>query len=470
MRSRKISQENVDEPATPSGPDRARAWRRRLLGGLAALVVVAVGIRIAVPFLLAPSRPEINVVDIAPGADPEVAALVEEAAEVVEGLIERLRDRVEAWDVLGGFYYKFGKRDEALNCWEQCLELDPNSSEAHYWVGIVARDRGRNEEAVESFRKAHALNPSEPQVSVHLAQTLIDLGETEEAIKVLEENLAAYPGSLPSFVLLGEIYVQLKQHDKAKEHLETAVEMDPAYTTAYYGLAKACAGLGEKAESSRYMEKFKELKAADEQAHRDWLKARDDLPSVRRRVSEIYTAAGKAYLAHGYVEMAEELSLRAVELCPSQPECYLVLAWLYERQGRLDEARDVLLRASQANPDDLGVQLRLGVFLAEQGQFDAAEKALNEAIRLMPYLGGGYAALARVHLTFGRKLSEAKELAAKAVELEPLAKNYFLLGLVCQRVGDLASAREAIERAIELEPANPEYRQARELLQGGKAE
>ena len=70
----------------------------------------------------------------------------------------------------------------------------------------------------------------------------------------------------------------------------------------------------------------------------------------------------------------------------------------------------------------------------------------------------------------GRKLSEAKKLAAKAVELEPLAKNYFLLGSICRRVGDRAAARAAIEQAVALEPGNPQYRQAYELVRGGRAE
>ena len=332
------------------------------------------------------------------------------------------------------------------------------------------RKEGLTERPSSRFERPSNAPPSEPQVLVRMAQTLIDLGETNEAIKVLEQNLAAYPRSLSSFVLLGEIYVQSRQYEKAKQYLQTAIEMRPNYTTAYYGLAKACAGLDQEEESKRYMEKFKELKAVDEQAHRDWLKTGDDLPRVRKNASEIITKAAKAYLARGDPQTAETLLLRAVELGPSHPECHQVLAWLYERQGRIAEARDALAHGCKANPDDIGTHLRLGTFLAGQGKFDEAEKALREGIRIMPYLGGGYAALARLHLTANRKLDEANELAAKAVELEPLAKNYFLLALVRQRVGDHQAALAAIEKAVSLEPGNPEYRRAYVLIQEGKPE
>jgi len=75
-----------------------------------------------------------------------------------------------------------------------------------------------------------------------------------------------------------------------------------------------------------------------------------------------------------------------------------------------------------------------------------------------------------MHLMSGRKLSDAKELATKAVELEPLAKNYFLPGSICHRMEDLAAARAAIEQAAALEPGNPQYRQAYELVRRGRAE
>lgn len=472
MRGKAISHAS-DSVLTGSGKAERVAesrWQRGLPARLAVILVLAAGITVAVALHLGQRQREIVVVDVLPGADPAIAAVVHEATEVVETLIERVPDQANSWHVLGSFYYEFGKLDASVECWEKCLQLAPDFAEGHYWLGVAARDRGRNDEAVEWFRKALRGAPGETQVSVHLAQTLIDLGDMQEAIKVLEENRAAYPQSLASCVLLGEIYVQLEQYDKAKQDFERAIQMSPGYTAAYYGLAKACAGLGQTADSKRYLQKFKELKTRDEQAHRDWLKTGDDLPRVQQNVSGILTAASKVYLAQGDTETAERLLLRAIELGVSQPECHQVLAWLYERQGRMREAQDVLSRGREANPGDIGIHLRAGTLLAKQGKFDAAEQAFEDAMRIMPYLGGGYAALAQFYLTSNRKLEEAKKLAAKAIELEPLAKHYFLLGLICQRLGDLGGARAAIGQAVAFCPANPEYRQAYELVRNHKAE
>ncbi len=68
-------------------------------------------------------------------------------------------------------------------------------------------------------------------------------------------------------------------------------------------------------------------------------------------------------------------------------------------------------------------------------------------------------------LQTGRKFDEAKELASKAVEMEPMAKNYFLLSVSCERTGDLAGASSAAKQAIAVEPYNEQYQKLNQRLQ-----
>ncbi len=65
----------------------------------------------------------------------------------------------------------------------------------------------------------------------------------------------------------------------------------------------------------------------------------------------------------------------------------------------------------------------------------------------------------------GVKLQQARQLAEKAVELEQVAANYFVLSLACYKNGDTANASSAIKRAVDLEPGNPEYLHLYELIQ-----
>jgi len=83
---------------------------------------------------------------------------------------------------------------------------------------------------------------------------------------------------------------------------------------------------------------------------------------------------------------------------------------------------------------------------------------------MRPQDPAAYAALAQLYVRAGRKLPQARELAWRAVSLAPTAQNYVVLGGVCEKAGDLAGARAALERAMALEPGNEQFRRWHESL------
>ena len=95
-------------------------------------MAVAAGIAIAIAFLTEPSPPEITLVDVVSGADPEISAVARETAEVVKNLLQSHPNQVDSWNLLAEFYYNFGKKNEAVKCWNRCLKLDPGFSQGHF--------------------------------------------------------------------------------------------------------------------------------------------------------------------------------------------------------------------------------------------------------------------------------------------------------------------------------------------------
>jgi len=60
-------------------------------------------------------------------------------------------------------------------------------------------------------------------------------------------------------------------------------------------------------------------------------------------------------------------------------------------------------------------------------------------------------------LARNQNLADAVVWAKKAAELEPIAENYALLSVVCQRSGDRVGAVAAAEQACKLEPGNADF-------------
>ncbi len=264
--------------------------------------------------------------------------------------------------------------------------------------------------------------------------------------------------------MLGHAYLQLREFELAKKHFATAIEMGPDYTNAYKGMVDACRNLGERELAKKYAEQLRLKKTQDSENHRRMLKDYDDSANVASTMAEIYTAAANVYLAAGDPQTAEQHFRKALEYRDSFVPACEILAWLYKKQGRNKQSADTLRQLLRSVPDSLSANLTAGTMFAEMGYLDEAEEAYRGVIKLTPEMAGGYAALAGFLLQAQRKLPEAKEVAQKAADMEPVAPNFYLLTIACQATKDLDGAREAIRRAAEMEPLNPEYQRIRQFL------
>lgn len=113
-------------------------------------------------------------------------------------------------------------------------------------------------------------------------------------------------------------------------------------------------------------------------------------------------------------ELAERAAQRAIELDPSLPDPYLVLASLAEERGDDARARRILERAS-AHSNDPGIWLMLGEVLERSGELVDAEPAFSRSIDLDATLWGAQEGKRRV-------LEAQEEWQALADHLEQMTR------------------------------------------------
>ncbi len=267
-----------------------------------------------------------------------------------------------------------------------------------------------------------------------------------------------------SHFMLGEQYQLLKEYEKAKQCYETVIEMQPNHLNAYHGLAMVCAMLGDKDKSKGYMETFRNLKEEEMKALKERDSTFDDLFSARRSAAATYKDIGHFYYRRGDARKAEELFQRAAILDAGQAECRVLLASLYERQGQPAKALQCYEELSQIKPDNVNCYKNIGMISFQLQRYDDAEKAFRKVIELEPNQSFGYRYLAFLYVSMNKMLSEARELAEKAVALEKTGDNFFVFSMACSMTGDQAGAVRAIEQAMELEPENEKYQQIYEQL------
>jgi protein O-GlcNAc transferase len=397
-----------------------------------------------------------------PGTDPlEMAAHYKaEALDVARQLMKDLPGKVDPILLMGQVHSGQGNSTEAIRYWKEGLKLDPNRADAYDGMGWIALEKGDFETAISHWRHAVQIQPNMPGLHNSLSRALMGLGKVEEAIEALQKDLAISPKSSMSHLLLGEAYYQLGKYDKASEAYEKAIAIDPACTNAYYNLARSLMKMAPTgATRARECTKtFQKLKAEDLKVLKDRNTAYDDMVNVRRSLAGTHENAGRIYNKYGEYRRAEMHWRRALHLEPKSTSCRAQLASLYESTGRMAEAIHMHEELVELEPGDAMRRLVLASVLSGVKRFGDAEKALKKAIGVAPDLSWGYRDLAQLYLRTHKNFSEARGLAEKAVELEPSAANYNVLGWALFVNGQVEASLAAMRHAIELDPDNAEYR------------
>jgi cytochrome c-type biogenesis protein CcmH/NrfG len=277
----------------------------------------------------------------------------------------------------------------------------------------------------------------------------------------LEKSTRLPQAPSQSFYLLGQANLQAGKYADAKKSFQQATVLLPDHTQAYFGLFTACAKLGQAEEAQRYRERFMALEAADRRSHSERT-AREDtlggLPLVRSTVARTLFGAGQIYRVHQQLAKAAELLRKAASLDEANGSYRAALESLYLQQKAPAEGVAAFQQLVVEQPKNPLNYLFLGRFYARLNQVDSTEQAYRKVQELAPEWSEGYRALAELNLRADRKVPEARQMAEKAVKLDPSGPNYYLLGFACAKVNDKAGAIDAIKRAVAAEPGEKKYR------------
>lgn len=402
--------------------------------------------------------------DPEPVVPKDAAKAIAEALRIARQLVADFPQNPDALEAAARAQWVLGSTAEAEEGWQKCLEVNPQYAYAYAGLGVAAARRGELRQAVVQFRRALEIDPGAVQTRLDLAQALFDLGEMEDAARLLEEHLRHRPASAEARVLLGMIRLQQGDTAQAREHYEAAVRSQPQDARARLGLANAYTRLGQTELAREAMAEFQKLRAQERQTRQSDLRGYDDVAALGEELANVCMNASRIYHARGRSAEAERLWRYAAAVDAANVDSRQALAWMHRQRGQRPQAIQFLQELAAIEPANPSYPLEVGRVYAELGQRPAAEAAFREACRRDPRLSAGHASLASLYLKDPGQAAAALTHARAAVDLQPTAAHYGLLGAACQLNGDRNAARTAWSRAAELDPQNVQYRRLVETL------
>ncbi|MCH5376355.1 MAG: tetratricopeptide repeat protein [Planctomycetes bacterium] len=350
--SRRQSKNDDKRGGGPSSQPASASGRNRGLQVAIAVVSLAVGAvaveRVTRPNAVGPSSsPEsldlpVGSSRISPPPPPEPATptfveAMDEGKQLGSEIARQFPDSAESMAIAGQVLFAFGSVEQARDCWQRAIELDPQLADA--WLGMaeLTHRLGEFDKTVECMRRLAEIDANLATEKVfYLADSLLKLGRPEEAVEELETIGATTPLPSGARVTLGQAYCQQKQYEKAAEQFRLALDDPQQASVAHYGLSTALMRLGDVEQARQHRDEYARLQEKNMETFDRMQRAggegeRVDPAPLYPILAKYHFEAARLYAIRGQREPAENHALRAWALVPDRPEPRALLESFYEQ-------------------------------------------------------------------------------------------------------------------------------------------
>lgn len=161
------------------------------------------------------------------------AGRLEEAEELLEGLLKKHHDCAEAHLLLGDANKARGLKDDARDSYILAQCFKPTWSVPFERLGMLAFDEGQCDEAIAALRQALSRGANNGTVHNTLGAAYYEKDRLDEAFHHLKAALALQPDFPEAHSNIGLLLFRgLEQFDEGASHLETALRLKPDHAGA----------------------------------------------------------------------------------------------------------------------------------------------------------------------------------------------------------------------------------------------
>jgi tetratricopeptide (TPR) repeat protein len=148
---------------------------------------------------------------------------------------------------------------DPLDLWRKAVSAAPDSSPAHYNLGLELAKAGQIRDAVREFQKASDLNPEDADSLSEIGRLEISAGRLGAATAALEKALARNPHHAGAQNNYGVVFFLKENFHEAARRFRAAAGEDPGLADAWYNLSDTCEELGDEKGEREAREHYRNL-------------------------------------------------------------------------------------------------------------------------------------------------------------------------------------------------------------------
>ncbi|OSM04340.1 sulfotransferase domain-containing protein [Magnetofaba australis] len=179
-----------------------------------------------------------------PAADQKEPGMDTENSAITQLLVQAMKAQ------------RAGQIQQAVNAYQQALNIDPNNFLTLRMFGILAMQNSYHNEALELFARARNVNPNEPDIYLFIGQTLAAMPyRHDDALTAFENALSLNPMLPRVHFQIAQMRMREGEFQLAVDSLNAELSVAPDDPDTLYCLGTLLKRHGRFAEASPYVRK-----------------------------------------------------------------------------------------------------------------------------------------------------------------------------------------------------------------------
>lgn len=372
-------------------------------------------------------------------------------------------------------YIETGDLDNGIAYSKQALDLDAENYWYYYQLAGAYADKMEFGKATEVQTRLVKKFPEEIDGRFDLAQYLIRLNKLPEAAKEYDEIEKRVGMNEEVLYRKHQIYLLLNDLDKAEAEVDKLIKGYPGDSRHYKSKYDILMMKGEKENALNLLKEIIKINPTDGFALlslADYYKTQGDIKTsdeylFRAMRSNSLELQNKLTIAGGMFQAAnsdpatrERLNtcMKIIaEVHPNSPQTYGILGDVFRSEGKMDSARVYYRKAVDLQPTNEAAWEQLLILDNRVGDFKALAKDADKAIEFFPnqvvflfYSGGAHSQLKEYEEAIWA-LEKVKKISTETSLIVDAATQ---LGEVYHKTGQFAKSDENFETALSKAPNN----------------
>ncbi|KAM3128340.1 hypothetical protein pb186bvf_019530 [Paramecium bursaria] len=334
---------------------------------------------------------------------------------------------------MGSIYYQQNLYDQAMDCYEQILIINPFNASANYNKGdIFSKSKQDLFQSIIWLDKAIDLNPQYQSALVMKSSCLQELQRSNEAIKILEQVEKIDPNHESYNQKLGLIYYEKDNYDKALMYFQRQIKIK------------------ENASDYRFMAEI----YIQKQNYNEALNLLNKSIQIDENYLQPYYRKAFVLRQLNQVEQATKFIEAFLKKYPKDETMLVQKANLIQSQGQNKNAQDLLQKAVGNSKDEGEIYFQKGLLHKNAGEYNEALKNFDLCLKHIPKSANTWVQKGQIYRTTN-KVEEAIEAFNKALQIDSLHEDaLYYLGSTYYDINHFKEAFKYYSTCVDINPFN----------------